>query len=454
MNGVDYFTFSGDRAELQFRADAEYHHPKYKLDLFNDKILFKLGEITETSNRKIEDNQEYNYIELNSIEKQTNKIKRREELEVYSYQDLPSRAKTIVKEGDILLSKLGNKSITVVDEEHEGCVASNTFIVFRPTVAISSITLAFILQLKEVKKQFAKYSYGVRKRITNRNFKRIKVPLLNDKDELETIESLIINYINKKDKIIQNYKNLSAKLEKLLLNELSIMINKQEENDSFAVNGDLIVEDNFNPEFYNPEYLKVVQNLKDHQYPNYKLKDIIKKLTVGRPLSSSAKGNVEYLTAKNIDEIEIDTSELEKAKMSGKIPYLKNGDLILISAGHKLGTTAIVTETEEDITFNNHLYRLVPGSKINEFYLLVYLNSILGSKQFQRYKSGGVQPSINKRDILNLEILLPPSEIQDEITNKLIRKYSKIKKDYQELEQEKEKIEAEIINMLTKETIN
>ncbi|AGB41040.1 restriction endonuclease S subunit [Halobacteroides halobius DSM 5150] len=450
MVAENSFLVNPDQKEFIDRLDAEFYHPKYRKNPFVKDLLEPLGRVAETVNRKPEPGQRYHYIELSSLDKETKRIKEAEQLELYDYQDLPSRAKTIVQAGDILVSKLGEKMITVVEQKHQGSVATNAFIVLRPQVDLSSEAFAFILELEPVKKQLERYSYGLRQRITNRDFKKIKLPIPKRIEDRRRLESRVDYYLAEKKRVVEEYQSLFSQLEDILLEELSIEVTTEEDRDSFQVPGEMIEVASFAPKFYSPEYVVVLNQIKEHDYKSYRLRELVEQVAVGRPLRASKEGDTKYLTSKNIEQLEIDLSKLASTEVSGTISSLEEGDLVVVTAGSKLGTTALVSEEAAGVTFNNHIYRLVTTERIDQFYLAVYLNSILGDKQFKRYIGGAMHQNISKQDLSNLEILLPPKEIQQRISNKLREVYKRIKAGYQQLEEEKEEIEEKVISMLSK----
>jgi type I restriction enzyme M protein len=66
-------------------------------------------------------------------------------------------------------------------------------------------------------------------------------------------------------------------------------------------------------------------------------------------------------------------------------------------------------------------------TKINQYYLVSYLNSKFGQLQLERIASGSILQSIRSSDLKKIKIILPPMEIQNEIGNKIKKSvYAKV----------------------------
>jgi len=144
--GIEQFKFEQNKAfETNFddvkqtmRFDAEYYQPKYKqLKDFISKSVYrveKLREIVRISNKKIDPSQEptkpFNYIELANINPSTG------EIEGYSQiigHEAPSRARMVIKSGDVLVASLSGSldNVGLVPDELDGAIASTGFFVIR-----------------------------------------------------------------------------------------------------------------------------------------------------------------------------------------------------------------------------------------------------------------------------------------------------------------------------------
>lgn len=138
LKEVKVFEAKFDEIEQTLRFDAEHYLPKYEqIKEFIIKSGYevrKLKEVVEISNKKIEPSlyptQLFNYIELANVNPSTGEIEEVNQVQGYN---APSRARMLVKKGDILVSSLLGSldNIGLVSEELDGSVASTGFFVIR-----------------------------------------------------------------------------------------------------------------------------------------------------------------------------------------------------------------------------------------------------------------------------------------------------------------------------------
>jgi type I restriction-modification system DNA methylase subunit len=140
------------------RLDGKYYFRKKKnmgkeiLNIFEDS-----GEkITEVYKN---DTDIIRYVQYTDIDPVFGIIKSYTEIEL---SDAPSRAKIVVKTGDILIPKLKQSSdkIAIVTKEFDKCVVTNGFKVIRPKEGKSSELLFALFRSKKIQEQLQDYSSG------------------------------------------------------------------------------------------------------------------------------------------------------------------------------------------------------------------------------------------------------------------------------------------------------
>jgi SAM-dependent methyltransferase len=140
------------------RLDGKYYFRKEKNS--NKPLL----EIFENSGEKV--SQKYKnssdvirYVQYTDIDPVFGIIKSFTEFEL---SDAPSRAKIVVKEGDILIPKLKQSSdkIAIVTKEFDGCVVTNGFKVVRPKSEIEPELIFAIFRNKKIQEQLQDFSSG------------------------------------------------------------------------------------------------------------------------------------------------------------------------------------------------------------------------------------------------------------------------------------------------------
>ncbi len=138
MKEEKVFEVGFNEVKSTLRFDAEHYRPKYgQVKEFIIKLGYKvktLREVVEISNKKIEPSaqptQTFNYIELANVNPSTGEIK---EITQIQGHNAPSRARMLVKEGDVLVSSLlgSLNNIGLVPGELDGAIASTGFFVIR-----------------------------------------------------------------------------------------------------------------------------------------------------------------------------------------------------------------------------------------------------------------------------------------------------------------------------------
>jgi restriction endonuclease S subunit len=127
-----------DEIEQTLRFDAEHYQPKYeqvkKFIADSGYKVKKLREVVEISDKKIEPSSQptelFSYIEIANINPSTGEI---EEVNQVKGYEAPSRARMLVKKGDILVSSLLGSldNVGLVPDEFDGAIASTGFFVIR-----------------------------------------------------------------------------------------------------------------------------------------------------------------------------------------------------------------------------------------------------------------------------------------------------------------------------------
>jgi|TARA_R100001143_G_scaffold49024_4_gene44014 type I restriction enzyme S subunit len=93
--------------------------------------------------------------------------------------------------------------------------------------------------------------------------------------------------------------------------------------------------------------------------------------------------------------------------------HLKKGDLIMARRG-EMGRCALITRKEEGFFCGTGSLYLRPNNNVNSTYLLHVITSDSGKSYLERNAQGVTMMNLNKKIILNIEIGLPPIELQNQ----------------------------------------
>lgn len=117
----------------------------------------KIGDACiSTSNirwRNIDDNNEYKYIDLSSVDRETNSIKNPQ---IITAKTAPSRAQRIICEGDVIFATTRPtlRRVCIIPSIYDGQICSTGFCVLRPN---KNILLSEYLYLMLISNDFYKY---------------------------------------------------------------------------------------------------------------------------------------------------------------------------------------------------------------------------------------------------------------------------------------------------------
>jgi len=130
------------------RIDAEYFQPAYeeiskKIKEYPNgfsRLLNHVENVNPNFDPTKYPEQTFSYVELADIDSSIGVIHRVNELKG---EEAPSRARRMLKEGDVIVSSVEGslEKVALVDKEHNGCLASTGFFQFRPLDILSEVLL-------------------------------------------------------------------------------------------------------------------------------------------------------------------------------------------------------------------------------------------------------------------------------------------------------------------------
>lgn len=321
------------------------------------------------------------------------------------------RSGKIVKD-DILYclrGTLGKNAI--IDFEFKGAIASSLCII-RLLDKINKKYIYLCLNSMLIEYQMIEFNNGTAQpNLSAESLKRYKIPLppLNEQQRIvNRIESLF----TKLDRAKELIENTLAQFEQ---NKMAILHK--------AFTGELTVK------------WRKENNINEKNFFNkVKLKNVI-KLISGRDVSVSlcndkSIGIPYILGASNIK----DNKFFIERWIENPVVVSEKND-ILLSVKGTIGK--LYLQKEEKINISRQIMALRALNELNTHYLYYFL---LRECERLKFEGNGLIPGISRKDILDLNILLPTLEEQQEIVNildNLLAKYNKIKN----LEQQLEKIE-------------
>ena len=179
-------------------------------------------------------------------------------------------------------------------------------------------------------------------------------------------------------------------------------------------------------EYYQPEYLALVDNLK-------KLKAVsIKEIAVSSKRKFKPKKN-ELFQYVEISEIDLSTGEYNKREILGEDApdraqwLIEPNDIIISTVRPIRNAISLIRENTNNLVCSSG-FAVLKTKNIEPEYLFVYLKSLPIVKLLDRQTTATMYPAITTEDILNTKIYLGDKDFRKEIKNKVIESQKGIEK--------------------------
>lgn len=164
-------------------------------------------------------------------------------------------------------------------------------------------------------------------------------------------------------------------------------------------------------EYYQPEYLDVIEKISKHKIS--KFKDILSDIRYGLYVEPDyQEEGVNFLRALNLVDYGIDGEilKIKKDEIPSDKYLLKEGNTLIVRSGANTGNVGIIEKQLENSTFGSYTICL-RTEKINPYFFYTFLNSKFGKLQTLRMQTGMAQPNLN---IPNIEEIKIPIDIKNE----------------------------------------
>ena len=254
-----------------------------------------------------------------------------------------------------------------------------------------------------------------------------------------------------KEKLEKEADKLLSSIDEYLLRELGINLPKKETDlknrISYTVKLSEIKGNRFDCEYHQIYYKKFENAIKNTKYKTVKLKE---KIFINSQLEDTSKYEfINYIDLSCIEKekgIIIDTIFMNKDFPSRARQRVCKGDLLVSTLSGSMKAIAIVEEDKENLIASTGFFVIKETDKdLLKYFLISILRTNLFQELLKREARGAIMSSINCNDFLNIEIPLPPIEIQQKIVNEINERKQKalrLQKEAKEtLENAKSKIE-------------
>lgn len=424
----------------------EFYHPD---KLKSQKLINKIG-ITRISNEFDNIKNLYNLSKTTKLSEKRIKIfdltdamgnLLKEGIDIKNIEDIGS-TKKIVKNNDLIISRLRSylREIALVHyDDFSQKLVSTEFIVLRQReetkytpqfllIYLLTSEIQNILHWSQTGTQHPRFDEDVLFNLPLPDFSEF----INDIKE-RVNESIIL---------FEDSKLLYSQAEQILLEELGLKDLDLKDNLFYTTTLKEVKDNNrMDPEYYMTKYNKLMEHIIDISEP---IKNYIKNYSSGYPFKSDnfvSKG-FPLIRIANIQKGYLDISNTafiaEKDAHAASKDIAMPGDIVISMSG-SIGVSAkIPSEFIKKCYINQRILR-INTKNIDNDYLCLILNSIVGSYQFNRIGTGGVQTNISYRDMK--EIYIPRIKIESKIGQMIRDSLNKRESVKALLEQAKHKVE-------------
>lgn len=352
----------------------------------------KLGDVllkTETVDPTKNPNEEFIYLDVSSVNKETKAI---ENATVLFGKDAPSRARKLVRTNDVIFATVRptHSRVTLITEEYDEQVCSTGYFVLRGRDFILNQYLFYFLLTDEFNEQMFELQKGA------------SYPAVTDAE----VKSILLHY----PKSLPEQQRIVA-----ILDEAFTAIAKAKANAQQNLK---------NSKELFESYLQALFENKDESWELNRLGDVC-QINDGTHFSpkNSDDGDYMYITAKNIKPYFIDLTKISYiSEKDHKEIYArcspKMGDVLYIKDGATAGIAAL-NSLDEEFSLLSSVALLKCSPKIINTFLVHYMNSTIGKKNFLGYLDGAAITRLTLIKIKNVCFYLPPIETQQTIVQKL-----------------------------------
>lgn len=340
-------------------------------------------------------------------------------------------------------------SIGIVQDEYEGFYTSPAYVVFGVKEDLYNEYINYILSSEWYNKILrASTSGSVRQNLTYELLSKLKIPIPDYNKQKKIIDYHYQNK-NKSEQLLIQAEEREKSIEDFLYTELGI--ERKEYNKKkgpFVVMFDEL--ERWDLPFFHGEYLTLIESLK-----KYKLKPLGRcAFFISRTwsLKDFPDGYFNYVQISDVSKEKgiFNSSKIDiKKAPSRATQIIKKNDLIISTTRPYLAAFSKVGKKYDNCVASSG-FSVIRDTidDLDKDFLLLFLKSNLGLKQFEQRMTGGLYPAIVQGELEKILIPLPPIEKQKEIVDKIEKLRLEAKQLKEEAEELTKKTKIEIEEMI------
>lgn len=286
--------------------------------------------------------------------------------------------------------------------------------------------------------------------INAEEFKSFEIPLPPLSIQNQIVNIMQSAYEQKKQKEAETHRLLDS-IDGYMLDELGIKLPEVEEKMCFVVSSEEVQGNRAGVYYYQPRFTKLIEAVRRSSFEIKTLEDISTKIINGLDFRKFSEVGIPYLRVSNIKPNSFDISDIKfiPAFSISKDIELDSGDLLITRKG-TYGVAVVVDGKHKDMVISSEIFRVVlKKNNINPYYICLWLNSDTTKQLFNRICTGGIMGHLSQDALKNIQIILPPLEIQNKIAEEVKRRISeaeRLKAEAREIiEKSKKQVEGMIL---------
>jgi restriction endonuclease S subunit len=415
------------RGALESRFDPNFYRKYFRIltESIKRKPHSRLGEMVSFSNESwnqsdfFED--KFPYIEISEIDVVSGEIKNISKIAI---DEAPSRAKMIVRKNDIIVSttRPSRGAIAFIDKKTDFSIASTGFSVIRrlKTDKIDRQFLFYVLRQNFSLFQMEQRSSGGNyPAITQEELSNLYIPVPPLEIQAQIVKKFNEAYETKRQKEAEA-KALLASIDGYLLEKLGIVLpEKVETKPVFLTRFKDLRGKRFDPFYHKAEFEVANKSVLKGKYEIKNIGQIIQKLIKGRlPKDSEKDGDCQVVQINSIRKdgsIDLENLLTSKPIFTDDQKLLKH-DVLIVITGATIGKVGF-WQYEGEYFLGGDVVKFQCKEDMNSQFVYSYLRCAIIQTELKRYITGATNGHLSPSDVKQIQIPLPPLEIQTEIAN-------------------------------------
>lgn len=425
-----------------YRLDAEYYKPQYY------RILKRLGALNAQPIRQYFQpatemfvpvpGKKFRYIEIARVSTKYGSV---QPVEIDG-RNAPSRARYIVHTNDVIVSLVRpeRNAVAYIDQDLNGSVCSSGFLVLRAKSRVSPFYLFAYLKARPVVDLLARHvTATMYPAITADDV--LSLPIFIPKAQ---VYNAIVSDVQRAFALINESKIRYAEAEQILIQALGLEgLNLPTQTTHTAMFSETVAAERLDAEFFRPQYHYIIEYLSS----KFKIERIGDWGPVyqGRSVQyTDAPNGIPVIRAGDLADLD-DVSDLKRALPDRSLFILKKGDVCISSIGFgSIGKVAVFDKNGTYATVSE--VTVIRQNRVNPYYLQVYLQSIAGQLQIERWITGATgQLHLYPRHVAQFIVPLLSPDLQNEFENLIMKARSLKHESIRLLGQARQRIEQAIL---------